>query len=88
LEQLKNRYTGDSGVRPFSILEIEMQEITFLWEHFKIHADQRIKTFNFFVVLSIFADSGYITALAKESPDFTLIISSLFIILLSCIFGC
>jgi hypothetical protein len=63
-----------------------MQEISFLWEHFKLHADQRIKAFNFFIVLSIFADSGSITALAKESPDSILIVPGIFIILLSCIF--
>jgi hypothetical protein len=63
-----------------------MQEISFLWEHFKIHADQRIKAFNFFIVLSIFADSGSITALAKESHNLILILLGLFIILLSCIF--
>ena len=63
-----------------------MQEISFLWEHFKIHADQRIKAFNFFIILSIFADSGSITALAKESPDFILIVLGIFIVLLSCIF--
>lgn len=63
-----------------------MQEISFLWEHFKIHADQRIKAFNFFIILSVFADSGSITAIAQKSPDLILIVLGTFIVLLSCIF--
>ena len=28
----------------------------FVWDHFKFNAEQRLKAFNFFVILSIFAD--------------------------------
>lgn len=43
-----------------------MNESLFIWEHFKFNADQRLKSFNFFVLLSIFADGGVFTALEKN----------------------
>jgi hypothetical protein len=36
-----------------------------VWEHFKFNAEQRLRSFNFFVLLSIFADGGVFTALEK-----------------------
>ena len=63
-----------------------MEESNFLWEHFKLHADQRIKAFNFFVILSIFADGGVFTAIAKSFPPYLLIVLGFFIIVLSGIF--
>lgn len=32
-----------------------MDEWQYLWDHFKFNAEQRLKGFNFFVLLSIFA---------------------------------
>jgi len=63
-----------------------MKESEFLWEHFKFNAEQRIKAFNFFVLLSIFADGGVFTAIEKELSPFLLLILGLFIVLLSIIF--
>ena len=44
-----------------------MKEIEFIWEHFKLNAEQRLKGFNLFVVLSIFADGGVFTAIERGS---------------------
>lgn len=63
-----------------------MDEKSFLWEHFKLHADQRIKAFNFFVILSIFANGGAFTAIEKQLPSSLIIILGVFIASLSCIF--
>ena len=42
-----------------------MDESQFVWDHFKLNAEQRLKSFNFFVLLSMFADGGVFTALEK-----------------------
>jgi hypothetical protein len=42
-----------------------MEEIQYLWEHWKFNADQRIKAFNFFVVFSVFANGGVFAAIDK-----------------------
>lgn len=38
----------------------------FVWDHFKFNAEQRLKAFNFFVILSIFADGGIFAALGRN----------------------
>lgn len=57
-----------------------------IWDHFKFNADQRLKAFNFFLLLSIFADGGIITALERRLGSVLLIIIGLFLILLSLLF--
>lgn len=42
------------------------EEKDYLWQHFVFNAEQRLKTFNFFVVLSAFADGGVFTAAEKN----------------------
>lgn len=42
-----------------------MDASQFVWDHFKLNAEQRLKSFNFFVLLSMFADGGVFTALEK-----------------------
>jgi len=63
-----------------------MDEQNFLWEHFKLHADQRMKAFNFFVILSIFANGGAFTAIEKQLTPSFIVILGVFIVSLSCIF--
>jgi hypothetical protein len=63
-----------------------MQEYQFIWEHFKFNADQRLKSFNFFVLLSIFADGGVFTALEKNMAPQVLTLMGAFISLLSVVF--
>lgn len=46
-----------------------MHEIQYLWDHWKINADQRIKAFNFFVVFSVFADGGVFSSPPSRSAS-------------------
>ena len=57
-----------------------------VWDHFKFNAEQRLKGFNFFVLLSIFADGGVFTALEKGLDPKLLVLLGLFIVLLSLVF--
>lgn len=63
-----------------------MNESQFIWEHFKFNADQRLKSFNFFVLLSIFADGGVFTALQKSMAPQVLALMGAFICLLAIVF--
>jgi len=63
-----------------------MKEIEFIWEHFKLNAEQRLKGFNLFVVLSIFADGGVFTAIEKGLNPYLLCILGIFIIVLAVVF--
>lgn len=47
------------------LLEEQMIQIQYVWEHWRFNADQRIKAFNFFVVFAIFADGGVFAAREK-----------------------
>lgn len=63
-----------------------MDEIQYLWDHWKFNADQRIKAFNFFVVFSVFADGGVFTAVEKCVHPVVLIVIGVFIIALAVAF--
>lgn len=63
-----------------------MDENDFLWDHFKFNAEQRLKGFNFFVLLSIFADGGVFTAINKGFDEGLLILLGLFVVVLSVVF--
>lgn len=63
-----------------------MQHEQLVWDHFKFNAEQRLKGFNFFVLLSIFADGGVFTALQKELASGLVMILGLFVALLSVVF--
>lgn len=58
----------------------------FAWEHFKLNAEQRLKSFNFFLLLSIFANGGLFTAMQNRAvspiPEFL----GLFVALLAVVF--
>lgn len=41
----------------------------YAWEWFKYHADQRMKLFQFFMVLSGALAAAYVTVMANERPD-------------------
>ena len=63
-----------------------IQQIQYLWEHWKFNADQRIKAFNFFVVFSIFANGGVFAAVEKcVSPLIFMLIAG-FICVLAVVF--
>jgi hypothetical protein len=47
-----------------------MEEEVYLMEHYKLLLDQRFKAFNYFIILSVFADGAAITTLEKiEKTD-------------------
>jgi hypothetical protein len=64
----------------------EQEERMYLWEHFKFNADQRIKTFNLFVVFSVFANGGAVTAIEKSYPVGVKVVIGSFIFLLAVVF--
>ena len=57
-----------------------------VWDHFKFNAEQRLRGFNFFVLLSIFADGGVFAALEKGLEPRLLVILGGFIVLLATVF--
>lgn len=63
-----------------------MNEHEYVWEHFKFNADQRLKGFNFFVLLAIFSDGGVFTAIEKQLSPYLLIIIGTFIVVLTIVF--
>ena len=63
-----------------------MDDRDFVWDHFKLNAEQRLRGFNFFVVLSIFADGGVFTALERGLSPKLLIILGVFVAVLAIVF--
>jgi hypothetical protein len=63
-----------------------MEQSQFIWDHFKFNAEQRLKGFNFFVLLSTFADGGVFTAIEKGLNPLLLTILGLFIVVLATVF--
>lgn len=57
-----------------------------VWDHFKFNAEQRLRGFNFFVLLSIFADGGVFAALEKGLNPRLLVLLGLFVALLAVVF--
>lgn len=62
------------------------EEKDYLWDHFKFNADQRLKAFNFFVVLAVFADGGVFAAADKKMHATVFVLIGGFIILLAIVF--
>jgi hypothetical protein len=60
------------------------EEKDYVWDHFKLNADQRLKAFNFFVVLSVFAIGGVIAAVGKPR---VLLLIGVFIFLIAVVFS-
>ena len=58
-----------------------------VWDHFKFNAEQRLRGFNFFVLLSIFANGGVFTALEKGLNPKLLILLGLFITIFAIVFS-
>ncbi|MHB8744844.1 MAG: hypothetical protein ACYC9L_17275 [Sulfuricaulis sp.] len=58
-----------------------------VWDHFKFNAEQRLRGFNFFVLLSIFANGGVFTALEKGLSPKLLILLGLFITIFAVVFS-
>jgi hypothetical protein len=67
-------------------MEISNDQKNYLWQHFQFNADQRLKAFNFFVVLSVFANGGVFTALDKSFHPCVLALIGGFVMVLSVVF--
>ncbi|WP_066960763.1 hypothetical protein [Microbulbifer sp. Q7] len=63
-----------------------MKEQQYLCEHYRFNAEQRLKAFNFFVVLSMFADGGVFTAVEKGFHPLILVMLGGFVVIVSCVF--
>jgi hypothetical protein len=55
----------------------------YLWRHFEFNAEQRLKAFNFFVVLSVFANGGILTAIEKGFSPVILLLIAGFVVAVS-----
>ena len=58
----------------------------FVWDHFKFNAEQRLKAFNFFVILSIFADGGIFAALDRDFAPLSLGLLGVLVLVFSSVF--
>ena len=63
-----------------------MNETQYLCEHYRFNAEQRLKGFNFFVVLSIFVEGGIFTAVEKGFHPLILALLGGFVVILSTVF--
>lgn len=63
-----------------------MTYIDFMWEHFKFNAEQRLKAFNYFVLLSIFANGGVISGLNTGVRPLIMIVLGGLLCILSIVF--
>lgn len=62
------------------------EEKNYLWSHFEFNAEQRLKTFNFFVVLAVFANGGVFATIEKHMHPIVLVLIGSFICALALIF--
>jgi hypothetical protein len=62
------------------------EEYEYLWRHFSFNAEQRLKAFNFFVVLAVFANGGVFTALETNAHPAILILLGGFVCALAAVF--
>lgn len=60
---------------------------TYLWEHWKFNAEQRLKAFNFYVALSIFANGMVFAALEKATHPAVLVLLGGFVSVLALVFA-
>jgi hypothetical protein len=63
-----------------------LNELQYLCEHYRFNAEQRLKGFNFFVVLTMFAEGGIFTAVEKGFHPLILALLGGFVVILSTVF--
>jgi hypothetical protein len=63
-----------------------MDEQTLVWDHFKLNAEQRLKSFNFFLLVAIFVNGGVINAIDKNLSPALLLLLGIFLCVLSFVF--
>lgn len=65
---------------------MEIEEKNYLWQHFVFNAEQRLKAFNFFVILSVFANGGVFAAAEKNLHGVVFILIGGFVVVSSVVF--
>ncbi|MCO1334138.1 hypothetical protein MO867_07250 [Microbulbifer sp. OS29] len=63
-----------------------MEQGQYLCEHYRFAADQRLKVFNFFVILTMFVEGGIFTAVEKDFHPLILALLGGFVVILVTIF--
>src|SRR5690606_40330510 len=63
-----------------------MDQQTLVWDHFKLNAEQRLKSFNFFLLVAIFVNGGVINAIDKNLSPALLLPLGVFLCVLSFVF--
>lgn len=63
-----------------------VDEYLIVWEHFKINAEQRMKAFYYFLVISIFIDGGIFASIHNHTSVELLKLQGIFVSVLSIIF--
>lgn len=61
-------------------------ERQYLCDHYRFNAEQRLKAFNFFVVLSMFVDGGVFTAVEKNFHPLIVMLLGGFVVIVSAVF--
>jgi len=62
------------------------EECDYLWEHFKLNAEQRLKLFNFFVLFSVFSVGGVFAAYERQAGPVLLMVIGIFVAVYSIAF--
>jgi len=63
-----------------------LNEFQYLCDHYRFNAEQRLKGFNFFVVLTMFAEGGIFTAVEQGFHPLILALLGGFVVILSTVF--
>ncbi|WP_444929405.1 hypothetical protein ACJJIF_16435 [Microbulbifer sp. SSSA002] len=63
-----------------------MEQGQYLCEHYRFAADQRLRVFNFFVVLTMFVEGGIFTAVEKDFHPLILALLGGFVVILVTVF--
>ncbi|AWF79651.1 hypothetical protein BTJ40_01725 [Microbulbifer sp. A4B17] len=63
-----------------------MEQGQYLCDHYRFAADQRLKVFNFFVVLTMFVEGGIFTAMEKDFHPLILALLGGFVVILVTVF--
>jgi len=63
-----------------------LEQGQYLCEHYRFAADQRLKVFNFFVILTMFVEGGIFTAVEKDFHPLILALLGGFVVILVTVF--
>lgn len=63
-----------------------MNEELLVWDHFKINAEQRLKSFNFFLVVAVFVNGSVLNAINTGLRADLMLVLGVFLCILSIVF--